>query len=180
MFRQVNNLNSILNIEVKSKNTSFGGDITIGFIIIPMTELKDQEQSDSFYDLQDASGNMIDGRIRMIMQLVWSRYNYFQKKEIKTEKQLKILGKDIEEINKYLNLVEKPFGIILYGEVINLLENKLLYKSESLEQYSEYTRKSVYATRDANPLAVSLADKFENAIIGTFRMCYTYYDRQED
>lgn len=40
------------------------------------------------------------------------------------------INADISQIDKYLDLIDKPFGIILYGEIMNLTESKILEKEK--------------------------------------------------
>ena len=67
---------------------------------------------DSWFDLTDESGQQSQGRIRLMLQWVYSKVQYFSEYLSKWDE---TLGKDIEEkeqIEKFLKQLENPFGFL--------------------------------------------------------------------
>ena len=163
---QVTNLNSELIVEVYDKDR-VGKDDFEGSTTISLSQLKHQNKIDGWYDLvvgEDASNN---GQIRLRLQLVFSKYKYFQDNFFKVELQMTRLQEDINELNRLFELFSKPFGIIIYGEVLPILEKKLLERSEDITQYMSSSRKSIYASPRYGSKS-NFAQKMENVFRGTF------------
>lgn len=76
---------------------------------------------------------------------MWSKFAYYQDLLNKSEKKLNKVKADIDEINRYLELVEKPYGLLLYRDIEALIEkNKELDKEDDIKG----SRKSVTGAVD--------------------------------
>ena len=64
-----------------------------------------------------------------------------------------------------MEIIEKPYGIILYGEVINLTESKILDKGEEAIHYMSGSRNFLAASKISKN--ESLAKTLENVFRGT-------------
>jgi hypothetical protein len=90
-----------------------------------MKDLDDQQKYEGWFFLQDQNGKPTTVQIRLRIQFIWSRYLYFHQKNEKADTNLKRLGEDIQEINKYLEMFNKPYGLILYAEILEILNKKV-------------------------------------------------------
>lgn len=90
-----------------------------------MKDLADQQKYEGWFALRDADGNQTNTQIRLRIQFIWSRYLYFHEKNEKAEANLKRLNEDIQEIGKYLEMFNKPYGLILYAEILDILNKKV-------------------------------------------------------
>jgi hypothetical protein len=77
------------------------------------------------------------------------------------------LQEDINELNRIFELFNKPFGIIIYGEIIPILEKRILERSEDITHYMSSSRKSIYASPRYGSKS-GFAQKMENVFRGTF------------
>lgn len=84
------------------------------------------------------------------------------------ERDLKRLQEDIDELNKYFEIFDKPFGILIYGEVENIFKSNILERSEDMNQYMSIVRKTVYNTPKTKELNLGMTERVENVIRGTF------------
>ena len=90
-----------------------------------MKDLADQQKYEGWFFLADIEGKQTTTQIRLRIQFIWSRYLYFHEKHEKASVNLKKLGEDIAEIAKYLDMFNKPYGLILYAEILEILNKKV-------------------------------------------------------
>lgn len=157
---------AVLKLEIYSKK-EFGGDALAGEMHIDLKSLEHQHKTESWYDLvinKDPNGN---GSVRLRLQYIYSRYKYYSDNYSKTEMQIIRLQEDINELNRYFESFEKPYGIILAGEIDAIIEKRILERSEDIAEYMASTRKSIYASpRGAWKMGV--AQKVENIFKSAF------------
>jgi len=158
----VTTLRSTLKVEVfdKSKN-----DTPEGAIEIPLKNLEKQEKMDNWYDLSN-SANEDCGQIRLKFHLIWSRYQYFSDNFNRTENKINTIKKDMVDLEKYLVLFEKPFGILLFVEIDEHM-NKKLWGND--EEYLQQTRKSFSPRMTVNKNAGGLHNALENVFKFTLK-----------
>ena len=113
----------------------FDHDISQGSLELLMIDLDDQQKYEGWFNLIDDEGKQTVTRIRLKVQFIWSRYLYFHDKCEKADINLKKLNDDINEINKYLELFNKPYGLVLYAEIFEVL-NKKVFDDEDEIIYS--------------------------------------------
>jgi hypothetical protein len=160
--------NSILKVDVYDKD-QWGGDDYEGGFEIPISQFEDQMKHDCWYNLKLNGENEGNGQIRFRIQYIWSKYRYFADNYEKTDKQLRQLEDDIQELNRYFELFQKPFGIILYGEIDNIIEKKILDRSDDIAQYMATTRKTVYASPKVQQFKANYALGFANKMDSVLR-----------
>ena len=90
-----------------------------------MKDLSDQQKYEGWFFLDDKEGNKTMMQIRLRIQFIWSRYLYFHEKCEKADTNLKRLNEDIQEIHRYLDMFNKPYGLILYAEILEILNKKV-------------------------------------------------------
>lgn len=82
-----------LKISVMDKDT-FGNDDFEGQCFVNLQDLRDQMKHDLWFDLLDRDGRQHQGRIRLMLQWVYSKVQYFSEYLSKWDE---TLVKDIEE-----------------------------------------------------------------------------------
>ena len=100
-----------LKIVVMDKDT-FGNDDFEGQCHVSLNGLRDQMKHDSWFDLTDENELKSQGRIRLMLQWVYSKVQYFSEYLSKWDE---TLGKDIEEkeqIERFIKQLENPFGFL--------------------------------------------------------------------
>jgi len=120
-----------------------------------MTELIDQQKYEGWYFLNNMDGEETTVQIRLRIQFIWSRYLYFHEKCEKAKLNLERLNADIQEINKYLDLFNKPYGLILYGEILEVLNRKVFDEKDELT--CNFNRKK--SMRQSNASTMNLKKK---------------------
>jgi hypothetical protein len=164
----VHSKNSILRAEVFSKR-KFGGDDFIGGVTIHLKNLEDQQKVDKWFKLSVGDSNEENGQIRMRLQFVWSKFKFFEENYQKTVLQIEHLEDDFQEINRLLDLLDKPFGLLVYGEINNILDKRILERSEEIGHYLASSRKSVYASpRFSHHAKHGITERVENVFRATF------------
>jgi hypothetical protein len=147
----------------------WGGDDYEGGIEINIEDFADQHKHDIWFNLKlngESSGN---GQLRLRIQYMWSKYKFNTDHYNKTDLQIQRLQEDITELNRYFELFQKPFGIILYGEIDNILDKKVLERSEDVNQYLMNTRKSIYASPKMQVFKGGLVSGITNKVENVFR-----------
>ena len=155
-----------MKIEVYNKG-GLTGDQLEGTLTIDLRTLEHQQKKDEWYPLELDGTSSGNGNVRLRTHYIYSKYKYFSENFNKTELQIMKLDEDIQELNKYSLLFEKPYGIILAGEIYSIIDKKILEKSEDIVDYISSTRKSVYISpRDRRNM--NMAQKMENIFRATF------------
>lgn len=91
---------------------TFGNDDFQGVCYVSLNGLRDQMKHDSWFELTDKNGQQYSGRIRLMLQWVYSKVQYFSEYLSKWDE---TLGKDIEEkeqIERFIKQLENPFGFL--------------------------------------------------------------------
>jgi len=155
----------VLKIEIYDRD-EYGSDDLEGIVMVSAEELLDQERIDDWIGLTNESGDTEKGFLRIRVQLVWSKYELYNKNYNDSIEQAKRIQMDIEEVDRYLLIIEKPFGIILSGEVINLISSDLLNKGEEAVHYLSGSRNFLASSKIAKN--ESLAQRLDNVFSGVF------------
>ena len=166
----IKNHSSVLKIEVWDRDT-IGSDDYEGGVNLHLKDLAHQNKIDQWYNLNFNNDNSSNGQIHLRIQYIFSRYKYFTDLFDKTTAQIERIKLDIEELNRMFELFEKPYGIIIYGEVEDIVEKRILERSEDISAYMASNRRTVFASPRQN-MKTSFADKFENVLRGTFSKSY--------
>lgn len=160
----VTNRNMVLNIEVWSRDQYAQHDFE-GKVSIPLSDLEDQKKSDRWHELSNEEEKT--GYLRLGLHFIHSKYRYFSDLYNTTNEQIISLQNDISELNRYYDLFEKPFGIILYGEVESITEKRILERGEDVSTYMNTNRKSFYVSPRFSVVKTGFAHKMESVIRGT-------------
>jgi hypothetical protein len=67
---------------------------------------------DLWFDLEDKAGNKNNGRVRLMLQWVYSKVQYFEKYLMKWEQTLLEDVKEREAIEGFIQQLESPFGFL--------------------------------------------------------------------
>lgn len=158
-----------MRIEIYDKD-AIGSDDLEGIVNVSCKELLHQNKIDDWIGLTDEQGELDKGYLRVRVHLIWSKYQFHDDLYNKSISQASKVKKDIEEIDRYLEIIEKPYGLILYGEIINLTDSKILEKGEEAIHYLSGSKNYLASSKIAKN--ESLANRLENVIRGVFSRKY--------
>lgn len=100
---------------------------------------------------------------------MWSKIEFFQSQINFAETKLKMAAKEMQEVAKYLSLLNEPFGLILYGEIENIMANDVLEVPKEKEEILNKQRMSInpamFDTKTGNN---TFQDRIDNVLKGTF------------
>ena len=128
-----------------------------------MAEFEHQEKVDQFYPLRDEEGEFIEGQLRLKIQFIWSFKKYFIDKKAKAELHQTNCQRNLHEVEKYASLYDKPFGILLFGDLNNILEKKLHEKDDEGDDFIEMSKRrsvSLSPRMSRNSVIVNTLEKF--------------------
>lgn len=121
-----------------------------------------------------------DSYFRIRMRVFWSKLNFFKERFIYAQKTLSEAMIERNSLNIYLsphpdfnnrNLIEIPFGIILYGEISSIIDEDICTTPREKEEIVEKKRMTILPeATNRNNLSKSFAGKFEGAINKTIKM----------
>lgn len=137
----------LLLVEVYDKS-DLGYDINKGQVSLPLRDLESQTKYDDWHTLVNKEGKTTDGKIYLRIHFLWSKFTYYQNLINRIEKKLTSLNEQMNELNKYFDLFKTPFGLILYADIEELLEKKLLQKSD--DNFAQ-SRRSVFLNAGHSP-----------------------------
>ena len=147
-----------LTVEIFDQST-FAGTQLIGKLLIDLVLFEHQQKSENWYTLAPAEDTTSLGfketptttgtktpSILLRLRYIYDWQKYYEGLIKKTNEQLSRLREDIEELDKYLEIIEaKPFGIIVAGEINSIIDKRIFEKSEDILDYITSTRRSVYS-----------------------------------
>jgi hypothetical protein len=138
-----------------------------------------QQKIDDWIGLSDENGEQEKGYLRVRVQLIWSKYKLYDDLYNKTIEQARRIESDIQELDRYLDIVNKPYGIIVYGEVLNLTESKILEKGEEAIHYLTGSRNYLASSKIAKneSLAAKLDSMFKGVFSKTIKINFFYLIR---
>lgn len=142
----------------------------IGVCYIKLKDYKDQVKTEEIIDLKQTSGSQIAGKLRIRIRVLWSKLTYFQNQIVVAEEKLQMAHNESNQITKYLNLLDEPFGIITYGLIEDIISNDILEVPKEKEEIVQKQRLSVLPTSiNVNKSKASdVAEKIDMAFRGTF------------
>ena len=145
---------------------TFGSDDLEGIAEITVQELLHQQRIEDWIGLKSKEGETEMGYLRVRIQLLWSKKQYYYDLMAKTQDQAERVQNDLNELDKYLVLIDKPYGILLYGEVMNITNSKILEKGEEAIHYSANQRTFLATSKIKNneSLAIRLGNMFQGVI----------------
>ncbi len=112
-----------------------------------------------------------DGYFRIRIRVFWSKLKFFQDQLISAEEKLSDAIGEKNSLNRYLDLIEVPFGIIINGEISNIIDDDICTTPREKEEIVEKKRMTILPMASStNHLSKSFAGKFEGTINKTIRM----------
>jgi hypothetical protein len=114
------------------------------------------------------------GWLRMRVRVLWSKLNYFQQQILVAENKLDMANHESSIIGNHLKLLNEPFGIIIYGEIENIMDEDILEMPKEKEEMVVKQRKSILPSSrniikvNNNHSLASYADKLDSAVRLTF------------
>ena len=132
------------------ENSNFGNEL-IGYVDIDLVLLEHQQKTEIWYALKLNNDNQDEnfGSIHLRLRYIYNWNKYYNDLIAKTQLQIKRLNEDIIELNKYNQLFNETFGIILAGEINSIIEKRVFEKSEDILDYITSARKSIYVLEDS-------------------------------
>lgn len=140
-------------IEVEIRDTSK----MLGKALIPLTTLKNQSRIEEIFSLTDNDGREY-GKLIIKGQLLWSAYTLHKNIYDKIVTRISELESELDMLERYCSLIENPFGILLCGEIEDILTTKL-HEINQIDLAS--SRKSIFPGR------ASVLPKFRNIVLGS-------------
>ena len=166
-FRPVRSVDSALKVEVYDKDVGEVDDIQ-GSVVIQLRSLYDQKPVDRWFNLSTSTGNAEEGQLRLRLHLIWSRHHYYQMLLEECERKINKIRIELEELTKYIDLFERPFGILLYVEIDHDLLKRIC--GEETENYNHpLPTIPSFPKSFGNTMRMSIiANTVGNVIKGTF------------
>lgn len=155
----------MLKLDVFDKDT-FGSDELEGILRISLKELDSQEKVEDEFNLYKEDGSIEKGRLRLKLHLVWSRYEYFSNLNSRTEFAISQLRQELGNIEAIIKSFEQPFGLILSGEISNMVNQNIITKENLVEKkklsvaYGSNMSRGDFATSLGNMISGTFSDKF--------------------
>ena len=140
---KLKNLEGIIYIEVFNKTLI--GSKSMGYVNIDLKDLLDQEKKVKWYEL--FSDKIETGKIRLKLHCIVNLRNYYNKEIEKIEKEIQILKDAYENLSKYVDEMNKPFGIIYTGNVDYLLNKQSFNQIDQLISVLEKQKENLFVRR---------------------------------
>ena len=120
-------------------------DNLLGTININLNKYKDQIKKDERINIiNEDEPNKINGILHFKIRYRHNFKEYFNNLIYKTDAQIKRLDEVLIELNDYLQKINEPFGLIIANKANDIIQEKILEKSEDPREYIESWRRSVY------------------------------------
>lgn len=113
-----------------------------GFFIIDLTSFFDQLTHDMWYDVV---GGPTGCRAHVSVCLIYNNTKRYKDLISKTSQQIDRLSQNIFQIENLVQKLNEPYGLIIFNKIREVLDKKILSKSENVNEYLGSSRISVYA-----------------------------------
>ena len=113
--------------------------------------------------------NTSNSTIHISLQFVWNRLKYYTDNFNEIEMKISLIKKHIEELNYYCESFNKPFGLIVSGNLNSLLEKNILANDNDYSQFVDDNRtksKQMASARNTNT-RYTFTNKLQNVIKST-------------
>ena len=124
------------------------GSKLLGYATIDLNSMNDQKKISRWFKLLLNGKEGENGEIYMRLQYIYSLKRYYEDKIQETQRNIQIVQSALPYIDTVLQKVEEPFGIIIAGEIDNLLNNNNLEKVDKLIDEFEKNREVAFAKRN--------------------------------
>ena len=116
-------------------------DQGFGSFIIDFTTLYDQLTHELWYDIVGTSNN---SQAHISICLIYNNTKRYKDLLAKTSQQIDKLTQNIFQIDNLIEKLNEPYGLIIYNKIKEILDKKILNKSENVNEYLGSSRISVY------------------------------------
>lgn len=141
----------------------------LGYVLIPLKDYKDQNKVDKYFQLRTSNTPDELGSIRMRVRVFWSKLQYYKSQIDLCDEKIENAKNESQNVQGYLELLDRPFGLIVYGQINNIRDEDLLEPPKEKEDIVDKKRMSVLPNqlqnRGIGP--TSFANKIDQALKGT-------------
>lgn len=117
-------------------------DQGIGSFIIDLTNLNDQLTHEIWYDIMGSTNN---SKAHISICFIYNYTKRYKDLISKTSQQIDKLTQNIFQIDNLIERLDEPYGLIKFNKIKEILDKKILSKSENVNEYLGSSRISVYA-----------------------------------
>lgn len=120
--------------------------------------------------------NQNNPSIHFSLHFLWNKHKYYTDNYNEIEKKIEIIKKHIEELNFYCESFQKPFGLIVSGNLNSLLEKKILDNENDYSQIADDNRtksKNLTSPRNINT-RYTFTNKLQNVIRSTLSIYFFF------
>lgn len=137
----------------------------LGSLRIFLKDFDHQKKIERWFNLRNKNDKQDPGLIRLRLQLFWSKFTHYQNEIIKCESELQEIAEENEHLNRYLQMIQQPFGIFTKGISIEDIERNFLDDYPRNQDLYDRKRMSVYPYQaNAGVERKTFADKIEDTI----------------
>lgn len=129
----------------------------LGTVMIPLRTFENQTKIEEIFSISNKDCSEF-GKLIIKGQLLWSSYVLHKNNYDKILTRISELENELGLLEKYCSLIENPFGILLCGEIEEILTTKL-HEINQIDLAS--SRKSIFPGR------ASVLPKFRNTVLGS-------------
>lgn len=163
---KIRSLESLLEIRVVDK---ISNDV-IGVCRLSLKEFLDQSLFEKTINLNPSSGSEFMGELRIRIRVFWSKLKYFKEKLMESEEKIESAKKEQRTVQGYLDIIEnKPFGLIVLGQIINLRDEDVLEEPKEKEEIMDKARLSIMPSHSQIKTNSNIANKIDKIVGGTLK-----------
>lgn len=142
----------------------------IGVAYIKLKDYRDQVKREELIKLKAQSNPDQMGEIRIRVRVLWSKLDYFRTQIKLADEKLESAQRESQQVIRYLNLLDQPFGIITYGEIDNIFANDILEIPKEKQEILQKQRMSILPQSSVagKQTSSTYADRLDIALRGTF------------
>ena len=144
-----------------------------GTFIIDLTNFFDQLTHDMWYDVV---GGPQGCKAHVSVCLIYNNTKRYNDLISKTSQQIDKLNQNIFQIENLIEKLNEPYGLIMFNKIKEILDKKILDKSENVFEYLGSSRISVYADQrnskfsfSESPNKFAFSDKEDDITKGKIR-----------
>ena len=151
-FSKVDSKDQVLRIEVYDYNELQSHGNYEGSIEIFLKDLEQQQKIEEWYQLTKKDGSPHDGDIRLKLQFIWSKYQFYSEDYNRLDNELIKNKENRDLVEEFYILLETKFGILHCGKIDKIdrfLDEKPHRREVDLTEIHQ-VRKSVFVSPKNN------------------------------